>query len=196
VNPRLTQPRISPLQPSEWSDAHRGLLAPVYERGQVYNNLGTTARHPAAFDRLMAWGAHVMKSTLAVRDRELLILRTGWRCRCAYVWRQHVVIGRRDANLTLGEIDDIRRPVAATGFPAEDRRLLAAADEIFDDQFISDTTWGELSRTLSPQQLMDVVFTVGTYVMTSSLMNSLGVQLDAGFEEADPASVSSGLELE
>jgi 4-carboxymuconolactone decarboxylase len=192
---KLSVPRVAPLRPDEWSDTQRAVLEAVYERGQVYNNLGTLARHRTAFDRILAWGAHVMRSTLTPRERELVILRTGWRCCCEYVWRQHRVIAQRDAGMVPEEIEGLREAEPVAGFSRDDRLLIQAADELFGDHFLSEETWRGLTDTHSTEQMMDIIFTAGTYAMMSSLMNSLGVQLDESFRDDAPELVRSGLAL-
>jgi alkylhydroperoxidase family enzyme len=197
MKPRLGRPRVAPLEPHEWPEEHRQMLKAVYEQGQVYNNLGTVARHASAFGRIMAWGQHVMqRSTLTVRERELLILRTGWLCQCQYIWKQHTVIGQRDAKLTTQEIELVHEGPLAAGLLAEDRLLLQAADELHLDHFITDATWDGLARSHSTEQMMDIIFAAGTYAMMASLMSSLGVQLDASFQDEDPDAVRSGLKFD
>jgi len=191
---RLSAPRVAPLTPAEWSDSQARILKPVFEQGQVYSNVGTLARNAAAFDKILAWGAHVINgTTLCVRDRELAILRTGWLCRCHYVWRQHIVIAQREGlaqtdidAMRTGDFADASAPVAV---------MTKAVDELVGDQFIADETWMALETTRSTEQIMDIIYTVGTYVMTSAMMNSLGVQLDEGFE-ATPERAKSGLKLD
>ncbi len=61
-----------------------------------------------------------------------------------------------------------------------DRTLLAAVDELHDDQCITDSTWAALTTSWNEQQLLDLVFTVGQYTLVSMALNSCGVQLDEG----------------
>lgn len=190
---RMNTPRVAPLAPEEWPEAHKPLLQSVYESGQVYNNIGTLARHPEAFDRVMAWGEHVMKrSTLEPREREIIILRTGWLSRSQYVWEQHRVIGLRDG-LSSVEIDAIAEGSKNVAWSEGDRSLLHAAEELFEDSFISDDTWAALISDHSLQQLMDIVFAAGTYSMMASLLNSLGVQLDESFDATNPETLDTGI---
>ena len=58
--------------------------------------------------------------------------------------------------------------------------LLRAADELHDDQFITDATWKELRSHFTEKQCMDVVFTAAQYTQVSMLLNTFGVQLDDG----------------
>ena len=58
-------------------------------------------------------------------------------------------------------------------------------DELHADQFITDATWAALKAHFTDKQCMDVVFTCGQYTQVSMILNSFGVQLDAG-QTLDP----------
>jgi 4-carboxymuconolactone decarboxylase len=178
---RLATPRIAPLTEVEWTAEQRRELEPIYREGQLYNVVGTLARHWAAYQKFGVWGRHVLgeTSTLPPRERELLILRTGWLCRAEYEWGQHVVFGKK-AGLTDVEIARIKEGPDAPGWTPFDATLLRAADELHADAFVSDQTWAALSERYNTEQLMDVVFAVGQYTLVSMALNSFGVQLDKG----------------
>jgi alkylhydroperoxidase family enzyme len=148
--------------------------------GPVLNIFRTLAHHPKLLKRWLVFGNHVMmKSTLAPREREILILRVGWLCRAEYEWGQHVVIARA-AGLSDEEIERIADGPDAPGWGDLDRALLRAADALHADAFVGDATCKALAEHLDTQQLMDVVFTVGQYNLVSMALNTLGVQLDEG----------------
>ena len=52
---KLSSPRIPPLAEGEWNDAQREFLAPIKERGQFYNVMGTMCRHFDAAERFWVW---------------------------------------------------------------------------------------------------------------------------------------------
>ena len=88
-----TTPRITPLGESEWGEEEKDVLERTMARGRVLNIFATLARHPKALRRWLVFANHVLfKSTLAPREREMLILRTAWLCRSEYEWGQHVEI--------------------------------------------------------------------------------------------------------
>ena len=178
---KLSQPRIAPLTEAEWTDEQRKVLEPVHKEGRVYNVRGTLARHWQASKKFGVWGYHVMgdTSTLLPRERELLILRTGWLCQAEYEWGQHVIYGKA-AGLTDAEIAQIKEGPDAAGWEPFDATLLRAADELHADTFISDATWAALSKRYTTEQLMDVVFAVGQYTLVCMALNTFGVQLDKG----------------
>ena len=177
-----TEPRVTPLAPDEWDEQTRQLLKANEMGGRVLNIFATLARHPDLLRRWLVFGAHVLvKSTLGARERELVILRTGWNCRAEYEWGQHVVIGRA-CGLSDEEIRRITAGPDAPGWDPFDAALLRAADELHRDSRIGDATWQALSARYDTQQLIDLIFAVGQYTLVSMALNSLGVPLDEGIE--------------
>src|SRR6478735_5319519 len=123
---REIPPRLAPLPAEEWDDETRAILGPA----QPINIFGTLARHPKLMKRWMVFGNHVLaKSTLSARDRELLILRTGWNCRAPYEWGQHVAIARR-IGITDDDVARIATGPDAEGWDPFEATLLRAADEL------------------------------------------------------------------
>jgi alkylhydroperoxidase family enzyme len=178
---RLTTPRIAPTATEDWTAEQREIAEPMLTRGPLLNIFRTLLRHPAAARAFLAWGGYVLsrKNTLPPREREIVILRTGFLCRSGYEWTQHVPIARR-AGLSDDEIARIKLGADAPGWSAPDAALLRAADDLHRQQFITEPVWSELARHLSEPQRMDAVFTVGQYTQVSMLLNSFGVQLDQG----------------
>jgi 4-carboxymuconolactone decarboxylase len=178
----LTNPRIPPLPHSEWNDDTRELMERLRRDGHVYNIFATLARHPQLLKRWLVFGGHVLgKSTLPAREREIAILRMGWLCRAEYEWGHHVAIGKQ---VGLGE-DDIKRVREGPDAPGLDpfeATLLRAVDELHADTFIEDSTWKALAERYSTEQLLDFIFTAGQYKLVSMVLNSVGVQLEEGFE--------------
>ena len=177
---RLDKPRIPALEADEWDDDAKELLQPFVARGRVLNIFKTLANHPDLARRWMVFANHILgKSKLAVRERELIILRIGYLCQAGYEWGQHVLIAR-EAGMTDEEIRSAKTGPDTPGLSDLDRLLLTATDELHADAHVSDSTWEGLSGHLSRQQLMDVVFTVGQYNLVSMALNSFGVQADEG----------------
>lgn len=179
---RLAAPRVTPLDETDWSEEAREMLGRTAESGRVFNIFRTLARHPKLLKRWLPFANHILfKSTLAPREREILILRIGWLCQAEYEFAQHAVIGRR-AGLTDADIQRIVDGPDAPGWSAFEAALVRAADELHRDAIVSDATWRALAARYDTPQLMDVVFTVGQYNLVSMALNSLGVALDPGLE--------------
>jgi alkylhydroperoxidase family enzyme len=173
---RLDKPRVEPLPVEQLDPEIRERLG---DR-PVLNIFRTLGQHPKLLKRWLVFGNHVLaKSTLSPRDREILILRVGWRCRAEYEWSQHVGIGRA-AGLSDEEIERIATGPDAKGWSDRERALLRAADELCDDAFVGDATWAELAQHFDTEQLLDLLFTVGQYQLVSMALNTLGVQLEPG----------------
>ena len=144
------------------------------------NIFGTLAHHPKLMKRWLVFGNHVLaKSTLPARDRELVILRTGWRCRAPYEWAQHVVIARA-SGITDDEIIRITQGPDAAGWDAFDALLLRAADELHDDSCVAEATYRAIAARYDEQQMLDLVFTVGQYHLVSMALNTFRVERDDG----------------
>jgi alkylhydroperoxidase family enzyme len=169
------EPRLEPLPYDDWDDELKAIFA-----APTINIFGTLARHPKLLKRWLVFGNHVLgKSTLPARDRELLILRVGWRCRSPYEWGQHVVIART-AGITDEEITRVADGPDAAGWAPNESALLRAADELHDDQTVTDATFTALLLHYDEQQLLDIVFTVGQYHLVSMALNTFRVTRDDG----------------
>lgn len=172
---RPTSPRLEPLDPASL-DAETQAIVPA---GGL-NIFRTLAHHPKLLKRWLVFGNHILsKSTLPAREREILILRVGWRCRAEYEFGQHTVIGL-DAGLADIEIGALTKAADDHTWSPTDRVLIDAADELHDEQCVSDDTWSRLKERWNEQQLLDLIFTVGQYTLVSMALNSCGVQLEDG----------------
>ena len=178
---RLKTPRIPPLVDSEMSTDAAAIMAPLAARGADFNIFRTMAHKPAAMEKFLEWGNYILSkaNSLDARTRELAILRTGFNCKSGYEWAQHVVIGKR-CGLTDTEIARIKSGPDAPGWSAADAAVLRACDDLSGNHFISDASWTALSEHFATDQCMDLVYTVGQYTQVSMILNSFGIQLDAG----------------
>lgn len=153
--------------------------------GRVLNIFRTLAHSPKALAGFLGWGNYVLsrRNSLAPREREMVILRTGWLCKSGYEFAQHTRIGK-DCGLTDAEIARIKEGPDASGWTPIEAAMLRAADELVADHHVSDATWAALTE-LGDRGRMDLVFTVGQYTQVSMILNSFGVQLEDG-DLADP----------
>lgn len=174
-----TQPRIAPLPPAERSESAQEILNGVQIAGADANIFTTLIRHEGLSRRWLPFGGKLIAGKIPARDRELLILRTGWNCGAAYEWAQHVVMGRA-VGLTDEEIERVPAGPAAPGWEPFDKALLSAADELHTDWCISDAVWEQLAEGYDEKQLIEVPMLVGHYHMVAMTLNTLGVQLDPG----------------
>ncbi len=183
VPPRPAVARISPLARDELSPEQATLVEAIGPDSSTTNIFFTLVRHPGLFRRWLPFGGKLLTGRLPARDRELLILRIGFRCHAPYEWAQHVPIGLA-VGITDDEIDRIKDGPDAPGWSAFDAALLRAADELKDDSCVSDATWAELADRYDERQLIEVPMVVGHYLLVSCTLNTLGVQIEDGVAAA------------
>jgi 4-carboxymuconolactone decarboxylase len=177
-SPRPAEPRIPPLAEAEQEDQARELLSRAGgPTAGATNIFATLVRHPGLYRRWLPFGGKLMAGRLPDRDRELLILRTGWNCRSDYEWAQHERIARI-VGITDDEIARVQAGPDARGWAPFDALLLRAADELHADACLSDATWTALAERYDEQQLIEVPMLVGHYHLVAFTLNSLGVQLE------------------
>ncbi len=188
-------PRLEPLPRERWDDDVRAALSAgmpekvaqrLFSTGPdampVPHVLGTLALHPALAGSFLPFNSVLLNSpVLERRLRELMVLRVGWRTGSLYEWAQHVMLAPRWP-ITPEEVEAVTLGADADVWSPLERDLLLATDELIDHYRISDDTWKRLAEQLDERQLMEVVFTVGTYTCLAMAFNSFGLQLDPGLE--------------
>lgn len=148
--------------------------------GEPINIFRTMAHHPKLLKRFnLLGGSFLAHGVLPAREREIVILRVGWRCGSVYEFGQHTVMGRH-AGLTDEEIALLGSTRAAGGWSEDDQALIALADELCDDDCVSDITWAALRARWDDAALVELVALAGFYRMVSGFLNTMGVQLDDG----------------
>lgn len=181
MGPRLAQPRIEPIALQAMSAEQRELVKGQIRDGALPNLYATIANHPKLYGPRLRFGSYLQRdSLLPPKTRELLIMRTAWLIRSEYEWAHHVEASKA-AGLSDAEIARIARGPQASGWSEEHKALLAAADELRREAFISDATWNTLKKHYDTKQLVEIVYTVGGYTMTGLALNSFGVQVEPGY---------------
>lgn len=185
---RLNKPRIEPVDLDRLDADQRIALEPFLASeggkvggGKILNIFRTLAHAPKALTAFLGWGNYILskRNALTPRDRELVILRTGYNCRSGYEWTQHKRIGL-DCGLTEEEIARIKTGPDAEGWSDSDSAMLRATDELTTNHFVTDTTWAALAP-LGDKGRMDLVMTVGQYTQVSMILNSFGIQVEDGW---------------
>lgn len=168
---------LTPLPPEDWPDelaeARASLGAPLH----IHQVL---ANHPALLRAWMPFRNYIVReSDLEPRLRELVILRTAFLCSVQYEWVHHVARGKA-AGLTDAEIEQVR---AGAGVGPLEDLLLRAADECFHSQLVLPETRDALAAYLRPQQILDVLATVGVYMMMTLVLETFEVPLEDDADE-------------
>lgn len=166
------QPRIAPLT----ADEARDLLG---DNTRPLNIFLTLAKNQELFQGFMALGSHLLgRHGLPRREREIVILRVGWRSGSDYEFGQHTLIGRR-VGLTDDEITRLARD-GVEGWPDDDAALVALADELCRDNEVGADTWSRLTTRWSEAELLELVVLAGFYRLVSGFLRTVGVQREPG----------------
>jgi alkylhydroperoxidase family enzyme len=184
----VTDPRIPPSPYDEWSEEAREQLPRYLRRPELYESNGGERPMPSALGHYAqhlpiarGWLDYneVLAKELALDDRyrEILVLRVGYRTRCAYEWSQHVRIGVA-AGLTMEHVHAAMDGPAAPVWTPVERALVVAVDELLDRAVVSDATWAQLAAHFDRTQLLEILYVAGAYISLAFVMNSVGVQPD------------------
>ncbi|MQY26023.1 carboxymuconolactone decarboxylase family protein [Nocardia aurantia] len=170
--------RLPPLPAEEWDDRTREAFRSLLPRDRrnpegAGTAMATLARHPDLAAAYLGLGVHLgFRSTLSPRMRELVILRVAHRRRSTYVWAHHAHSAAA-AGLTDPEIEAIR----AGHLPdPREQALITAVDELDGNSDLTDHTWATLGEFLDEQQRMDLIFTIGCFMMLTVAYNTFGVE--------------------
>lgn len=175
---RPSQPRI-PLVTDPSPEVREILAGTLTRDGRPINIFGMLAHNPRILKRFnLLGGALLNKGVLPPRERELVILRVGWNARAVYEFGQHTIIGRQ-AGLSDEEIAAVCDGGDHPWSPG-DHLLLAMADELCQDDCVSDDTFAALAERWNEAELVELVVCAGFYRMVSGFLNTFGIPLDEG----------------
>lgn len=167
-------PRIPALDIGTLPPALQALLAtrPPY---QVYRVL---AHAPTALPGFMQLASALLtQGELDAQLREMVILRVGAHCRSAYEIHQHLRLARH-VGVSDARIDKaLRLDGAATAETLEDR-LLAFTDQVVVQVKADGELLTDLQAELSPRALVELLLTIGTYMMVSRVLENLEVEVE------------------
>lgn len=157
------QPRISPLP----DDGDPPKL----------NIFRTLERNSALYKGFLSLGGHLLTGgLLPEREREIVILRTGWRAGSEYEFGQHTAIGQR-AGLTDVEIERLADSGSGEWDDA-DAVLVRFADELCEGDMVTEHTWASLASRWNDAELLELLVLAGFYRLVSGMLNSVGVALE------------------
>ncbi len=187
VKDRFGSVGFAPLPREAWTDEARAVFAfwgepDAYANGSTNNMVMTLAHHPDLAIAYYTFGKHLLvASTLPARDRELIVLRVAWLLRSAYEWHYHVGYAL-NLGIGLDEIAAIERGPAAACWSNRDATVLRAVDELHAHSRLSDIGSAALSRHFDRRQIIDLVFTIGNYVMLSWAISALNIEIEDGID--------------
>jgi 4-carboxymuconolactone decarboxylase len=182
-----TELRIPPLPRDQWTDAAREVFAYWGEPGARENGSRTNmqmvlATHPPLAMAFNDFGRHILiENTAPAWARELVTLRIAWLMPSLYEWHYHVGYAL-NSGMTLEQVADIGVGPDAGSWSELDAAVLRCVDELWASSKVTDPTWATLAAHYTKPQLMDLVFTLGQYVMLGWAASAFGIQLEDGVE--------------
>jgi len=168
--PPLPQPLDPVMQ--EMFDKRRAM-------GGAIINLQLTTGHAPKFSRASAAMAFTIRFDAVTPRRllELVIMRTAGIVRSDYELNQHRPL------MTLCGYSDAQ--IAAIGswresslFDDKERAVLAYVDQVAHGGDVDDATFSALARHFSPQEIVEITYTVGSYYSTGLLTKALRIEVE------------------
>ena len=176
----MNVPRVPPLDPPYSQPVAQALARIMPEGVPPLVLFRTLARNERVFLRIMASGL-LDRGSVTLREREIVIDRTCFRCGSEYEWGVHIAFFGPKAGFTEDEIRGLcADDPASTPFAPRERLLLRLCDELHGAAQVSDALWTELTKEWSDEQLVELVALVGHYHGISFVTNAFRLPLEAG----------------
>jgi alkylhydroperoxidase family enzyme len=170
----MASPRIAPIDPPYAAEV-QAAFDTVMRGAPPLLLFRSVAQNPRVVQRMMAGGL-LDRGSIALRARELVILRTCARCGAEYEWGVHVAtfaakagLDERQLRSTVhGSADD---PV----WSADDAVVVLLADQLHATNDIDDALWADAAALYSPAQLVELIMLAGLYHAVSYLANAMRI---------------------
>jgi len=174
----IAEPRVRPTEPPHSAPVAAALARIMPEGVPPLLLFRTLAVNERVFLRMMAGGL-LDRGSLTLREREIVIDRTCFRCGSEYEWGVHVAFFGPRVGLTAEETRDLcAEDPAATVFGARERLLLRLCDELHATATVGDALWSELAAVWSSEQLVELVVLAGYYHAIAFATNALRLPLE------------------
>ncbi len=143
------------------------------DENHVLNTLG---QHPELAKPFLTFNRYLlMSSTLPVRLRQIAILRVCWIRKARYMWSSHLRTSLRNG-LSGEDFEPVKAGPDSSYWNEQEQAVLAATDQLVVTSNLDDDSWKRLSAFLDRRQIMDFLFTVGTYVQLAMVLNAIRVE--------------------
>lgn len=121
--------------------------------------------------------ALLMKGKLDPIHREMAIVRTGIMCGSDYEVHQHKRISR-DVGMSEEKIDALKAGSSSPVFTDLEKTVLRFTEEVVANVKSSNETFNELSKYFSNEMLVELVITIGYYMMASRFLENFEVDIE------------------
>jgi len=183
ADPTQRIPRITEADRTDEVRALFDAMAGVGTANIDHNHvLMTFAQHPLLTQPFLQFNRHLLTTSLVpVRLRQIAILRVAGMRRATYMWASHLRTSLR-LGLTPEDFDAVKQGAFAAHWSEAECAVLSATDQLCERSDLDDEHWNTLATHLDRRQIMDLLFTVGTYVMLALAFNAMRIQREPELE--------------
>jgi 4-carboxymuconolactone decarboxylase len=132
-----------------------------------------------AFRPFLRFGAAVLgELALDPKLRELAILQVAAQAGAEYEWVQHAAIALA-VGVTEGQIAAVQRQeLGSASLGDSERAVLRFTAEVLEQPRVSDETFAAARRSLGPREIVELLLTIGEYLMLARIMTTLELEID------------------
>jgi alkylhydroperoxidase family enzyme len=169
--------RIAPLDPP-YAPEIQGQFDRIMRGAPPLMLFRVMAGNARAWEKFRA-GSLLDPGPLSLREREIVIDRTGALTGCEYEWGVHVALFAGPAGLTD---EQVRATVLGTAdapcWSVSEQALIAAVDALHHRTTLSDAEFGALSSHYDDAKIFEIILLCGFYRTVSYLANGLNLPLE------------------
>ncbi len=168
--------RIPYADPQKASEEVRKTLDELPVKLNIFRLM---AHAETCFRPLLRLGSVILsQQKLDASLRELAILQVAKLSPAEYEWVQHVAIAEA-VGVTPQQIQALDEgDVDADSFSDRERLLLEFTTELVRDVRVCDDTFGEMEKSFSPQEIVELILAIGFYMTMARLMETLDIDLE------------------
>jgi alkylhydroperoxidase family enzyme len=169
--------RISPLDPP-YAPEIQGQFDRIMRGAPPLMLFRVIAGNVRAWEKFRA-GSLLDPGPLSLREREIVIDRTGALTGCEYEWGVHVAMFAGPAGLTDEQVRaTVLGKADASCWSAAEQALIGAVDALHHRATLSDTEFAALSSHYDDAKIFEIILLCGFYRTVSYLANGLNLPLE------------------
>jgi alkylhydroperoxidase family enzyme len=170
--------RIAPLDPP-YAVEIQGQFDRIMRGAPPLMLFRVMAGNARAWEKFRA-GSLLDPGPLSLREREIVINRTGALTGCEYEWGVHVALFAGPAGLTDEQVRaTVLGKADAPCWSVSEQALIAAVDALHHRATLSDAEFGALSSHYDDAKIFEIILLCGFYRTVSYLANGLALPLEA-----------------
>ncbi len=148
-------------------------------KGEIQGVFFAFAHNPTLTEQFRSTTVALLRDgLLAARDRELVILRTVFRCGAEAEWATHTRLFAEEAGLDARQLEALCDVGSLLVFDANERDLVAIADQLHDGTVLDSPLRDAVLERYGPAALVEIVALVAHYRWASTMTLIAGVDSD------------------